>query len=47
MVESDVYYTAGVVSENQFSSPARAHHLSQWDPERIVILPLLAATAIP
>ncbi|RDB25246.1 hypothetical protein Hypma_008016 [Hypsizygus marmoreus] len=30
MVESDVYYTAGV-----------------WDPEKIVILPFIAATPIP
>ncbi|KAF9467346.1 hypothetical protein BDZ94DRAFT_1305426 [Collybia nuda] len=30
MVETDVYYTAGV-----------------WDPERIVIAPFMAATAIP
>lgn len=48
MVEADVYYTAGVVRRS-YRSPNQQGltRCEQWDPERIVIAPFMAATTIP
>lgn len=51
MVEADVYYTAGVVRRSYRPLPSlnqrKLTRYEQWDPERIVIAPFIAATTIP
>jgi len=48
MVESDVYYTAGVVSALSYVLYSRTLLTGiKWDREKLVIVPFLSATPFP
>lgn len=46
LIESDIYYTSGVVSWYNYPFTAGLLCL-QWDSERITILPFIPATPFP
>jgi hypothetical protein len=50
LIESDIYYTSGVVSYRTIRSFCYSHgsHVSlQWDSEKLLILPFIPATPFP